>query len=642
MQQKSSPPRPAIPVLSDDAYDCLCGAFNLNPWKGEGRDFIESVIEILTTPQTWLETDTSRALYMRFRRWKRMGRWAKAAALLEDDYPELAAIFREEAQYQPWTSNRPAAGEKFKPVLNDAIWAEIAPLLPQGHSKKFPARLLAEACLLVSRTGYSWVDVGRLMGVDRAKLNTRVMRWYRSGILDHLAAELARHPDRPQLSVERVLKNSTIASRARQKTARPSLPVLTDDALARLIKTYSLAGNPGVHRPFYEAVIEVYTTGCRWPKLKEKYPNWKQFYMRAARLRKLGSWKKAVDALEDYPALAEAFRKAAAGLIPRPTESETFHPVLSDALWAEIEPILPGEVKRKTPPLDRRLVVEACLLVSRKRYPWARVVALMGLKRPVLNSRVLSWAQLGVLDRVSTVLSQHPGAPQLDPERCRLYSFGSKRRKSAKPTEPPVVPELSDDAFAKLDTAFSFRVPEEKRREFFEMVIEVYATGQWWASLKEKYPDWKQHSQRACDVNKYGGWAKAVEAVKDYPALAAIFRKVDEHGSRIPDADEKFRPVISDALWAEIKPLLPKPAPNRRYDPRLIIEGCLLASRTGYKLKDVASMVGVDYHTLNGRILAWDKSGILDQVAAVLERYPDVPKLVWRNYIKRASPRLDT
>ena len=98
------------------------------------------------------------------------------------------------------------------------------------------------------------------------------------------------------------------------------------------------------------------------------------------------------------------------------------------------------------------------------------------------------------------------------------------------------------------------------------------------------------------------------------------------------DIDEAYR--ISDALWEQIKPLLPPGiSKNRggrlRMDDRKAIEAVLYVFRTGCKWSELPRSLGAS-STVNRRFQEWRKTGVFQRMwKAGLLTYDELRTMIW-------------
>src|SRR5438093_12709883 len=85
------------------------------------------------------------------------------------------------------------------------------------------------------------------------------------------------------------------------------------------------------------------------------------------------------------------------------------------------------------------------------------------------------------------------------------------------------------------------------------------------------------------------------------------------------------KPLVSDALWDLMQPLLPPPKPRRfRYpgrkpvDDRQALTGILFVLKTGIPWEDFPIEMGCCGMTLWNRLDAWRRAGVWDTLHAVL------------------------
>jgi putative transposase len=105
------------------------------------------------------------------------------------------------------------------------------------------------------------------------------------------------------------------------------------------------------------------------------------------------------------------------------------------------------------------------------------------------------------------------------------------------------------------------------------------------------------------------------------------------------DKDTDGSYLISDAIWEQIKPLLPPEisSPNGGQPPvdsRKAMEAILHVSHTGSKLKDFSSALGAESTTYS-RFQKWRKTGVFDRMwQAGILTYDELQTLAWqgKNY----------
>ena len=109
------------------------------------------------------------------------------------------------------------------------------------------------------------------------------------------------------------------------------------------------------------------------------------------------------------------------------------------------------------------------------------------------------------------------------------------------------------------------------------------------------------------------------------------------------------KPIVDDALWAIIEPLLPPPKPRRkknpgrkRIDDRRCLTGILFVLKTGIAWEDLPREMGCGSGmTCWRRLRDWTAAGVWDELhRALLERLHEAGKLDWsRAVIDSASVR---
>ena len=74
------------------------------------------------------------------------------------------------------------------------------------------------------------------------------------------------------------------------------------------------------------------------------------------------------------------------------------------------------------------------------------------------------------------------------------------------------------------------------------------------------------------------------------------------------------RPLLSDAQWEKIQPLLPKLKRHRRGRPpkdnRVVLEGILWVLKTGARWRDIPRDIGVSGSVCWKRLRGWDQQGV--------------------------------
>lgn len=86
------------------------------------------------------------------------------------------------------------------------------------------------------------------------------------------------------------------------------------------------------------------------------------------------------------------------------------------------------------------------------------------------------------------------------------------------------------------------------------------------------------------------------------------------------------KPLVSDALWERIEPLLPTPKPRRLHfpgrrplPPRQILTGIIFVLKTGIDWDDLPAELGCGCgRTCRKYLLEWQAAGVWDQVHALL------------------------
>jgi len=110
------------------------------------------------------------------------------------------------------------------------------------------------------------------------------------------------------------------------------------------------------------------------------------------------------------------------------------------------------------------------------------------------------------------------------------------------------------------------------------------------------------------------------------------------------------KPLLSNALWEEIAPLLPSPKPRRfnfpgrkPVDNRKVLTGILFVLRTGIPWELLPREMGCGSGmTCWRRLYEWQKSGVWGEVYRVLsEKLPEAEKIDWpRARVRRMSERI--
>ncbi len=118
-------------------------------------------------------------------------------------------------------------------------------------------------------------------------------------------------------------------------------------------------------------------------------------------------------------------------------------PIVSDALWARIEPLLPPERERPRggrPPRPNRAVLAGILFVLRTGIGWEYLPREMGAGAGMTCWRRLrDWQQAGVWERLHQVLLEElQGAEKIDWSRASLDASSVRAKGGAK--RPAQVP----------------------------------------------------------------------------------------------------------------------------------------------------------------------------------------------------------
>ena len=95
------------------------------------------------------------------------------------------------------------------------------------------------------------------------------------------------------------------------------------------------------------------------------------------------------------------------------------------------------------------------------------------------------------------------------------------------------------------------------------------------------------------------------------------------------------QPLLSDAQWKKIQPLLPKLKRHRRGRPpkdnRVVLEGILWVLKTGARWRDVPGDIGVSGSVCWKRLRRWDQQGVwLRLWRAFLSELDQRGRLDWR------------
>jgi transposase len=112
-------------------------------------------------------------------------------------------------------------------------------------------------------------------------------------------------------------------------------------------------------------------------------------------------------------------------------------PLVSDALWAEIEPLLPPPEPRPKggrPPIPDRAALTGILFVLKSGIPWEMLPQEMGCGSGMTCWRRLrDWQKAGVWARPHRVLLDRlGGANAIDRSRCSLDSASVPAKRGAK------------------------------------------------------------------------------------------------------------------------------------------------------------------------------------------------------------------
>jgi len=109
------------------------------------------------------------------------------------------------------------------------------------------------------------------------------------------------------------------------------------------------------------------------------------------------------------------------------------------------------------------------------------------------------------------------------------------------------------------------------------------------------------------------------------------------------------KPIVDDALWAIVEPLLPPPKPRRkthpgrkRIDDRRCLTGILFVLKTGIAWEDLPREMGCGSGmTCWRRLRDWTAAGVWDELHRVLlERLHEAGRIDWsRAVIDSASVR---
>lgn len=84
------------------------------------------------------------------------------------------------------------------------------------------------------------------------------------------------------------------------------------------------------------------------------------------------------------------------------------------------------------------------------------------------------------------------------------------------------------------------------------------------------------------------------------------------------------KPLVTDELWAEVEPVLPKPPPpspkggRPPVPPRIALEGILFVLRTGIAWEDLPAQFGCSGMTCWRRLRDWHRAGCWDRLHEIL------------------------
>ena len=95
------------------------------------------------------------------------------------------------------------------------------------------------------------------------------------------------------------------------------------------------------------------------------------------------------------------------------------------------------------------------------------------------------------------------------------------------------------------------------------------------------------------------------------------------------------QPLLSDAQWEKIQPLLPKLKRQRRGRPakdnRVVLEGVLWVLKTGARWRDVPKEIGVSGTVCWKRMRRWDQQGVWLRIwRAFLSELDQCGRLDWQ------------
>jgi transposase len=112
-------------------------------------------------------------------------------------------------------------------------------------------------------------------------------------------------------------------------------------------------------------------------------------------------------------------------------------PLVSDALWAALEPLLPPEPakpKGGRPRVDDRAALSGIIFVLRSGIPWEMLPAEIGCSGMTCWRRLRDWQAAGVWARLHrTLLERLADADKLDWSRAALDSSAIAAKKGAPP-----------------------------------------------------------------------------------------------------------------------------------------------------------------------------------------------------------------
>lgn len=84
------------------------------------------------------------------------------------------------------------------------------------------------------------------------------------------------------------------------------------------------------------------------------------------------------------------------------------------------------------------------------------------------------------------------------------------------------------------------------------------------------------------------------------------------------------KPLVTDELWAEVEPILPKPPPpspkggRPPIHPRVALEGILFVLKTGIAWEDLPAQFGCSGMTCWRRLRDWHRAGYWDRLHEIL------------------------